>query len=136
MPWGESVGDDSMIINLIEKEENAIKVELEGMDEAMVYLITQCLLRDKKVEIATYSIPHPELDNPVLYVKTTDKNPKAALRRAVAAAREDFTECLEKFTGKKIKKAEEKTETKAKKAKKSTKKTTAKKKSSKKKGKK
>jgi len=71
-----------MEMTLIEKDKTSIKVELLEVDEATIQLIIQELLADKKVSTASYSMGHPQLDRPAIYVKVTDGKPQTALKRA------------------------------------------------------
>ena len=60
-----------MEMKIVEKDKNMMKIEVTGSDEATLYLLTQQLLSDDNVKVATYSIPHPQLDIPILYLETS-----------------------------------------------------------------
>ena len=71
-----------MDLKLIEKEKTAIKVEIVHPDDTLIYPLVSALLRDEDVADAQYVTGHPQLDKPVLFVKTKKGEAQAALRRA------------------------------------------------------
>ncbi len=100
-----------MEMKVLEKEKNMMKIEVTGTDEATLYLLTQQLLSDKNVTVATYSIPHPQLDKPVLYIETNRACPKTALKNAATMLEQQFAgglELFEKKTGTKTPKSKAK----------------------------
>jgi len=71
-----------MELKLIEKEKSSIKVEIVHPDDTLIYPLVSALLRDEDVADAQYVTGHPQLDKPVLFVKTKKGEAQAALRRA------------------------------------------------------
>ena len=71
-----------MDLKLIEKEKTSIKVEIVHPDDTLIYPLVSALLRDEDVADAQYITGHPQLDKPVLFVKTRKGEAQAALRRA------------------------------------------------------
>jgi DNA-directed RNA polymerase subunit L len=79
-----------MEMNVIDKDKNMMKIEVTGSNEATLYLLTQQLLSDENVKVATYSMPHPQLDKPILYLETSKGWPKTALKNAAAVLEQQF----------------------------------------------
>jgi len=71
-----------MELKLIEKEKSSIKVEIVHPDDTLIYPLVSALLRDEDVADAQYITGHPQLDKPVLFVKTKKGEAQVALRRA------------------------------------------------------
>jgi len=71
-----------MELKLIEKEKSSIKVEIVHPDDTLIYPLVSALLRDEDVADAQYITGHPQLDKPVLFVKTKKGDAQAALHRA------------------------------------------------------
>ena len=71
-----------MELKLIEKEKTAIRVEIVHPDDTLIYPLVSALLKDEDVADAQYITGHPQLDKPVLFVKTKKGEAQAALRRA------------------------------------------------------
>jgi len=71
-----------MDLKLIEKEKTSIKVEIVHPDETLIYPLVTALLKDEDVADAQYVTGHPQLDKPVLFVKTKKGDAQAALKRA------------------------------------------------------
>jgi len=71
-----------MELKLIEKEKSSIRVEIVHPDDTLIYPLVSALLKDEDVADAQYITGHPQLDKPVLFVKTKKGEAQAALRRA------------------------------------------------------
>lgn len=72
-----------MRVNVIKREENELKIEIEGEDHTFCNALQTVLLEDEDVELAGYTIPHPLISNPVFYVRMKEKRkPVEALRKA------------------------------------------------------
>jgi DNA-directed RNA polymerase subunit L len=87
-------------VNVLKKEGNELKIEIEGAGHGLCNLLQNKLLEDKSVDMAGYDIPHPLVSNPVIYVRMKGAaKPEAALKRAAEKAREandTFSKALEK----------------------------------------
>ena len=81
-----------MELKLLEKEKNTVKVEIVNPDDTLIYPLVSGLLKDDDVVDAEYSTGHPQLDKPVLYVKTKKGDPAAALKRAADGLAEEYRE--------------------------------------------
>ncbi|HMK95381.1 MAG TPA: DNA-directed RNA polymerase subunit L [Candidatus Limnocylindrales bacterium] len=78
-----------MKINVIEKSENELKIEIVGGTHGLCNLVTKRLLEDKDVDFAGYDVPHPLASSPTLYVRTKGSvTPEDALAKAIKKIRE------------------------------------------------
>ena len=73
-----------MELKLIEKEKTSIKVEIVHPDDTLIYPLVSALLKDDDVADAQYITGHPQLDKPVLFVKTQKGDAQAAIHRAAS----------------------------------------------------
>jgi len=62
-------------LQILEKSEKVVKIEIEGEDHTLLAPLSSKLLENEKVDIATYSIKHTLMSNPVLYVKMREGDP-------------------------------------------------------------
>jgi DNA-directed RNA polymerase subunit L len=62
-----------MKVNIIKKTENELKIEVEGAGHSLLNVLQKTLLEDDRIEMAGYHIPHPLIDNGVLYVSTREQ---------------------------------------------------------------
>jgi len=87
-------------VKTLKKTSNELKIEVEGIGHTLCNLLQQRLLKDKRVDLAGYDIPHPLFSNSVIYVRTKGNvKPKEALLKAVEKSREmneEFRKELEK----------------------------------------
>jgi DNA-directed RNA polymerase subunit L len=74
-----------MELKLLKKDARSIEIEVLGEGELNLMPIQQKLLADDKVEIATLTRKHRQLDNPVLYVRVKEGKPQTAVKRATKA---------------------------------------------------
>ena len=81
-----------MEMKVVEKEKNTLKVEIDGPDDTIIYPLINELLKDEDVAEAKYSVGHPQLDKPVLYVRTKKGVPQAALKKAAEGLAGQFRE--------------------------------------------
>ncbi len=71
-----------MELKLIEKAKTSLRVEIVHADDTLIYPLVSALLKDEDVADAQYVTGHPQLDKPILFVKTKKGDAQAALRRA------------------------------------------------------
>ena len=57
-------------MKILIEEKNTLEMELEGVDQSLVQLISEKLNEDKDVEFASFKVEHPILGSPKLIVKT------------------------------------------------------------------
>lgn len=84
-------------IIILEKSENAVRIEIDGEDHSLLAPLTSKLLENDKVDIATYNIPHPLKRNPILYVGMKEGDPMEAIKSAVASLASEFEEFERKY---------------------------------------
>ncbi len=81
-----------MELKLLEKEKNTVKVEIVNPDDTLIYPLVSTLLRDEDVADARYTVGHPQLDKPVLHVRTKKGDAAAALKRAAEGLAAEYRE--------------------------------------------
>ncbi|MDR0798104.1 MAG: DNA-directed RNA polymerase subunit L [Nitrososphaerota archaeon] len=89
-----------MKINILNKNEHELKIELVGADHGICNLLQKKILLDENVDLAGYDVPHPLASNPIIYVRMKGKSKPqdtllAAAKTAIADT-EEFTKALEK----------------------------------------
>lgn len=62
-----------MKVNIIKKTDSELKIEVEGAGHSLLNVLQKTLLEDDRIEMAGYHVPHPLIDNGVLYVNTRDQ---------------------------------------------------------------
>ncbi|RJS83506.1 DNA-directed RNA polymerase subunit L [Methanophagales archaeon] len=83
---------ENMKLKMLEKKEKEVRIEIEGEDHTLLAPLTSKLLSDEKVYIATYSIKHTLMSNPVLHVKMKEGDPIEAIKSAAASLASEFEE--------------------------------------------
>ncbi|KAA0017996.1 MAG: DNA-directed RNA polymerase subunit L [Thermoplasmata archaeon] len=83
LKWKSPSGYDTMEIKIIKDRANELEIEIIGEDSTILNPIKEKLLEREKVVYAEYSIEHPILSNPKLYIKTKDARPKDELKAAL-----------------------------------------------------
>lgn len=86
-----------MRVNLVKKNGNELKIELEGEGHTFCNLFQHVLLEDREVEIAGYDLPHPLIPSPILYVRTKEKKVEKVLEKALDRVSEMAEEFRDKF---------------------------------------
>jgi len=86
-----------MELKPLEKEKNALRLEIDGPDDTVIYPLITELLKDEDVAEAKYSVGHPELDKPVLYVRTKKGKPQVAIKKAAESLAGQFREAKKLF---------------------------------------
>ena len=86
-----------MEFKVIDRDKNAVKLEIDGPDDTVIYPLINELLKDEDVSEAKYSVGHPQLDKPVLNVRTKKGKPQAALRKAAETLAGQFREARTLF---------------------------------------
>jgi len=89
-----------MELEVLNKDEESLAVKLIGEDHTLCNVLRKFLSDDESVTAASYSIEHPLLEHPKLYVKVKKGRPMTALTRA---AEQIITNCEE--LGKQLSKA-------------------------------
>jgi DNA-directed RNA polymerase subunit L len=87
-------------IKISKKGENEVEIELGGEDHSFPNLLREALIQDKTVEFASYSLGHPQLGTPKLYVRTKGSKPEKALKDALKSTRKDISAVSTAFSKK------------------------------------
>ncbi|MGB9936421.1 MAG: DNA-directed RNA polymerase subunit L [Methanobacterium sp.] len=67
-------------MKVIKDTKNELEIEITGETHSLCNALRKALMDDKDVTSAAYSIDHPIIGEPVLYIKA--KNPKKSLKKA------------------------------------------------------
>jgi len=81
-----------MEIKILTKTPDEMRIEILGEGHTFCNLLQKALLEDETVEIGGYSIEHPLVSNPIVYVKMKEKRkpekrPETALKEAAEKIR-------------------------------------------------
>ncbi len=72
-----------MKLKVLKETDNEIRVEVQGEGHTFCNALQDVLLNDKDVEFAGYSIDHPLISEPVIFIRTKGElNPRIVLIRA------------------------------------------------------
>jgi len=73
-----------MDVKIVNKDENALEIQILGEGHTLCTNLKQALFEDPKVIFAGYMIKHPLKEEPRVYLKTDgSKHPKKALLEAI-----------------------------------------------------
>lgn len=85
-------------VKVLEKEKNELKIEVEGEGHTFCNVVQKALLKDDRVELAGYNIPHPLIASPIIYVRTKGRGkPEAVLRDAAKEVLKNTKEFRKSF---------------------------------------
>jgi DNA-directed RNA polymerase subunit L len=73
---------DDMEVKIVEMGDNYVKIVFKGEDHTYLNLLQHYLAEDEDVIIAKYTVSHPLVGDPELYVKTSGVNPLEVIKRA------------------------------------------------------
>ena len=81
-----------MDIKVLKKTPDEIRIEIIGEGHTFCNVLQKALLEDETVELGGYSIEHPLVSNPVVYVRMKEKRkpekrPETALKEAAEKIR-------------------------------------------------
>lgn len=87
-----------MKVNVLKKNPEELKIEIEGAGHTICNLLQKRILEEEQVDLAGYDIPHPMASNPIIYIRTTGNvKPEQVLRNALQKARETNKEFSREF---------------------------------------
>jgi len=91
-----------MDIKVLKKTPDEMRIEIFGEGHTFCNLFQKALLEDETVEIGGYSIEHPLVSNPIVYVKMKEKRkpqkrPETALKEAAEKIRHRSSEFRTSF---------------------------------------
>jgi len=72
-----------MNLKILNKTDNELEMEIAGETHTLLNLLKTILLEDDAVEIATYDIKYLGISEPVMYVRTSDRDPVQVVRNAL-----------------------------------------------------
>ncbi len=81
-----------MQLRPLEKQKDFLRIEVTNPDDTVIYPLITALLKDEDVADALYYTGHPQLDKPVLTIRTKKGSPQAALKRAAASLSDMFAD--------------------------------------------
>lgn len=102
-------------MKIIKESKNELEIEITGESHTLCNTLRKTLMEDKDVESAAYTMEHPIIGEPKLYIKA--KNPRKSLKKAAKTLKSRCNEVKKQVNTSKSKK----TKAKAKKSKKSKK---------------
>ncbi len=73
-----------MEINILEDKPTRLVFELKGEDHTLCNALREELWNDESVTVSAYNIAHPLVGVPKFIIETKDKEPKKALKDAIA----------------------------------------------------
>ena len=79
-------------LKVVEREKNALKIVIESPDDTILYPLINELMKDGDVAEANYSVGHPQLDKPLLFVRTKKGKPQVAIKKAAESLAGQFHE--------------------------------------------
>ncbi len=79
-----------MQLRLLEKQKDSLRVEVTNPDDTLIQPLLTALLKDEDVSDALYYSGHPQLDKPVLTIRTKRGSPQAALKRAAKDLADEY----------------------------------------------
>jgi len=82
-----------MEVRLLSKEDKSIRVEVIDENETLLNVLKERLLQDPDVDVASFIVGHPLLDQPQFVLRMRKGKPEAALRGATKVVRDE----LDKF---------------------------------------
>jgi len=77
-------------MKIIKDTKNELEIEITGETHTLCNTLRKTLMADKEVESAAYSIDHPIIGEPVLYIKA--KNPRKSLKKAAETIKKQCDE--------------------------------------------
>jgi len=94
-----SLEESEMKFEVLKKNSNELKIEIEGEGHSLCNLLQKFLVEDDTVDMAGYTVPHPLLPHAIVYVRTKKKRkPEAAIKDAmkkIRAQNEEFKTIFE-----------------------------------------
>ncbi len=61
-----------MEFKVLEKTDNMLEVKVLDADDTVMYPVVEQILQDERVENATYSVKHQDLDDPILQIEAKE----------------------------------------------------------------
>jgi len=90
-----------MELRKIRKTSKELELEVIDENETMLNPITETLLKNDKVDYASYIADHPESNKRRLYIRVKDGDPIDILKKAVKQVENELNDFEDNFIGKK-----------------------------------
>ena len=89
-----------MKIQVLKRESNELKIEVEEEGHTFCNVLQKTLLEDDTIEMAGYDVPHPLVDSAIVYVHTKGRRrPETAVKEAtekILTRNKDFRKSFKK----------------------------------------
>ena len=82
---------------MVEREHDALRIEIPKGEETILIPLVEALQKEDHVLEARYTIGHPFLDRPSLYLKTKGEKPQAVLKRVLKDLADLYGDALADF---------------------------------------
>ena len=79
-----------MELVFVEDRKDSMIVDLKNEAHTFPGLLCWALLKDPKVTVAVYDMPHPLIGTPRLHIKTKGEQPRAALKKALKVIQKEL----------------------------------------------
>jgi DNA-directed RNA polymerase subunit L len=86
-----------MEIHVVEKEHDALRIEIPREEQTLLIPLVEALQAEEKVVEARYFVGHPFLDRPSIYLKTKGEKPQQVLKRVLMDLIELYGDALTDF---------------------------------------
>lgn len=86
-----------MEMKLLSEKGNTVEIELTDVNDTVTKLLVEMLLEEDEVITALYSIRHPLLDKPKVFVKTKKVKPTTVIKRVADRIGKDLEKCEKLF---------------------------------------
>ncbi|AAM31576.1 DNA-directed RNA polymerase subunit L [Methanosarcina mazei] len=87
-----------MELNILNKTNNELEVELRGETHTLLNLLKDLLIKDERVVTAFYDMKYVSISDPVLYIKTDGADPILVLKDVVAIIVSECDEFIDVFS--------------------------------------
>jgi DNA-directed RNA polymerase subunit L len=87
-----------MRLKILKNEPKELRLEVEGEGHTFCNVVQEALLEEKSVDFAGYSLPHPLVSNPFIYVRSKGRiTATRVLERALKKLERKIGEFNEEF---------------------------------------
>ncbi|AKB68872.1 DNA-directed RNA polymerase subunit L [Methanosarcina mazei] len=87
-----------MELNILNKTNNELEVELRGETHTLLNLLKDLLIKDARVVTAFYDMKYVSISDPVLYIKTDGADPILVLKDVAAIIVSECDEFIDVFS--------------------------------------
>jgi DNA-directed RNA polymerase subunit L len=85
-------------LNILNKTNNELEVELRGETHTLLNLLKDLLIKDARVVTAFYDMKYVSISDPVLYIKTDGADPILVLKDVAAIIVSECDEFIDVFS--------------------------------------